>query len=240
MYVPVMMARWNPFLAQKDRWHTDSGFCANIKGYVDIELGDPLKKPREVDSCVSFCDSELDHDNRTPSISTESIQYHEPIHMTFDFGGNILTKSLDYETFVRWDAMEAFAKDLEEDGFAFESLWDETEKMKVGSGDWDARVRPGWRINASFLQAPIWSDELEKDSESDSEDYESTDQEEWQAEYIDEYLDKEVEDWCLPRWRSRVEQEMKGGYSQEPSWMILALGCASMMFFIVAVITYTV
>ena len=238
MCAAAIMGKWSPILASKIRRHIDPGFSHDDQNIVDIELGESPQTPKRVDSGVSFCNSPLDSQDQTKSIPPKDLQHHEPIYMTFDFGDGTLVKPLDYETFGRWDAIDNLTKDLENDGFMFANLWDKVEDMRVDGGDWDARVRPGWTINAS-LRAPVRNNGFEEDVDSNSEDCESTDEEEWRNEYIDEYLTDEMEDWCLPRWRSKVEQEMKEERNQEPSWRVLILGFASVVFFMVAVIVYT-
>lgn len=201
---------------------------------TDIELAAPSRSPKRIDSGVSISDLTRVSEELT-DISISNSRSEEPIYLKLDFGDRTYTKPLDYGTFSHWSAMEELKINLERDGVGIKNLWDEVERMEVCGGDWDARVRPGWSLQLNCHSADAL---LEKDSpgyDSDSEDTE-VDEERW----VDEVLDQYDEEWCLPRWRDRVEQETSTKKNaKDPSWRALALGCISIVFFIVAVIVYT-
>ena len=200
---------------------------------VDIELHAPCRGPKRVDSGISISGLTLVNDDRLNKSSWTS-RSEEPIYLELDCGDRIYTKPLEYGTFSRWTAIEGLVTDLKKDGLMAEELWDETEKMRVCGGDWDARVRPGWSLEVPCRDEELYPKDWAED-DSDSEDTE-VDEEHW----IDEVLDHYQEEWCLPRWRDRVEQEtLTRKNAKDPSWRVLALGCISMGFFIVAVIVYT-
>lgn len=229
----TMFAIWNTLLASWDGCKS----CTKRPGtLVDIELGEHFKVPGRVDSKISLKSLKSISSNRsTPKLDNTS-QYCEDIRLTFNFGDVVHTKQLNYGTFACWDAMEELIKDVERDGFVVKELWDDIEEMKVYSGDWDARVRSGWdiHVHCEDALAPTWKDD---DGESDSERYENEDE----RTLVDEIIAGYQEDWCLLRWRSKVEQERSTAVQVlEPSWLMLALGSASMIFFLVTVIVYTI
>lgn len=201
---------------------------------TDIELVAPSRNPNRIDSDISISGLTLVNEESTAE-SIPNARYEEPIYLKLNFGDRIYTKLLEYDTFSRWSAMQELKTSLERDGVSIKDLRDEVERMEICSGDWDARVRPGWSLllNCHNVEAFLEKDILGYDS--DSEDT-GVDEERW----IDEVLDHYQEEWCLPRWRNRVEQETSTKKNTEdPSWRVLALGCISMIFFIVAVIVYT-
>ncbi|KAF3039170.1 hypothetical protein E8E12_005286 [Didymella heteroderae] len=123
-------------------------------------------------------------ESQTNESSLDS-QSEEPIYLELDFGDRIYIKPLEYGTFSRWTAIEGLMMDLERDGMVIQELWDGIEKMRVCSGDWDARVRPGWN-----LEMPCRNEEacLQKDRTEDGSDGEDTDDDE--DRWIDEVLDQ--------------------------------------------------
>jgi hypothetical protein len=201
---------------------------------VDIELDALCRNPRRVDSDISIGGLTLINENRTSERNLVSLP-EEPINLKLDFGDMIYIKPLDYGTFCRWSAIEELKEDLEKDGMIVQELWDEVEEMRVCSGDWDARVRPGWSLQVYCQNREAL---LEKDdSVCDSESEHTEDEEE---SWIDEVLDQYQEEWCLPRWRDRVEQGTSARkHAEEPSWVVLGVGCISIVLFIVAVVVYT-
>ncbi|KAF2998182.1 hypothetical protein E8E13_003820 [Curvularia kusanoi] len=223
------MARlWHSFFANtywyRYRWRQ----VPEAKPFVDIELPAHNKPPRRVDSGISIGTNGFSSSHTTLKQVSD---FNEPIFLVLDFEDGPCVKSLDYGTFSHWEAMEALLLDLEKDGIAVGELWDQTEKMRICRGDWDARARPGWSVclHCQDVQA---APDIRQNDNDEIESYE----EEW----IDEVLDHYQEDWCLPRWRIQVEQERSIRKPiQEPSWIMVALGCASVVFFIVAVIVYT-
>ncbi|KAF2625342.1 hypothetical protein BU25DRAFT_460458 [Macroventuria anomochaeta] len=202
---------------------------------TDIELGTCCRSPERFDSGISFGGLDLVSDDHVTPKSSIEPHLDDPILLKLKFGDQTYIKPLDYGTFSRWTAVERLMVDMEQDGIIIGELWDVVEKMRVCSGDWNARVRPGWDVHVHCQDARVILRTGQFEDDSDSEGLES-DEEGW----VDEVLDQYQEEWCLPRWRVRVEQERSiNGQSQEPSWMVLGLGCVSMVFFIVAVVVYT-
>lgn len=199
------------------------------KKFVDIELDASRKTPKRIDSGISFRVKGLEACPDTPRLESD-------IFLMLDFEDGSCIKSLDYRTFSHWEAMEGLLLDMEKDGIALGGLWDETEKMWICRGDWDARVRPGWDVHVLCQNVQTMLEARRFEDLAESEDFESDD-EHW----IDEVLDQYQEEWCLPRWRIKVEQERSiSKPMQDPSWIMVALGCASIVLFIAAVVVYTV
>ncbi|KAH6639342.1 hypothetical protein C7974DRAFT_388280 [Boeremia exigua] len=121
---------------------------------------------------------------------------------------------------------------MEKDGIIIEELWDVAGSLQVCMGDWDARVRPGWDIRM-HARATLETHCLDNSSDSDGSENIS-------GQWVEEILDQYQEEWCLPRWRAKVEQqESMSIVMQEPSYLMLALGCVLMVFFTVAIVVYT-
>lgn len=202
---------------------------------TDTELVPLSGSSKRVDSGISISDLTLISKEPTNNLISDS-RSEEPIHLKLNFGDRIYTKLLEYGSFSRWSAMEELKTSLERDGIGVKALWDEVEIIEVCGGDWDARARPGWslQLDCQSLGPYHKRDSLEYDS--DSGDIGSV-EERW----VDEVLDRYEEEWCLPRWRDRVEQGMSTTKkTHDPSWRVLALGCVSMILFIVVVVVYTI
>ena len=230
-----MTDSWHATLMDWYRYRRRRQVSEEGEPFVDIELGAPCKSPKRVDSGMSFGSLGLVSNGHTTPKFEPQPQPADSIHLKLDFGDDICIKSLDYETFSRWSAIEGLIVDMEEDGIFVEEFWDVAEGMRVCRGDWDARVRPGWDVHVLCHSARAFLEEKPFEDDSDSEGYES-DEERW----IDDVLDQYQEEWCLPRWRERVEQERSISVQmQEPSWTVLSLGCAWILIFIVAVVVYT-
>jgi len=230
----VMTASWHWVWIDWYRCQWKLGNTEVAGPVVDIELSAPCRIPKRIDSGISISGLTLVDEDRFNEFGLRST-LEEPIYLELDFGDRIYTKPLEYGTFSRWTAIEGLVTDLKEDGLMVKELWDETERMRVCGGDWDARVRPGWSLEVPCRDEEAYPKGWTED-DSDSEDTE-VDEERW----IDEVLDHYQEEWCLPRWRHRVEQETSTRKNaNEPSWRVLALGCVSMILFIVAVVVYTV
>lgn len=230
------MGSWRTILAKQCTYCEHRPNHDESQLLPDIELGAFCKKSKTADSGIPPESLSLvTHGHTTPKSSFDS-QLRRPICLKFDFGDRIHVKPLDYGTFSRWSAMESFVLDMENEGIIIEEFWDVAENMRVWSGDWDARVRPGWDVyvQCQDVQAVLRKQRFEDDS--NSEDYES-DGERWTEDILNQYQ----EDCCLPRWKDRAQKEkLISGRMQEPSWMALSLGCASMVVFVVTVVIYTV
>lgn len=204
------------------------------KPATDFELVALSRSAKRTDSGISISGITLVSDEGTGE-STSNARSQEPIYLKLDFGDRTYTKPLEYGTFFRWSAMEELKISLERDGVRTKDLWDESENMEVCGGDWDARVRPGWSLQLDCHSVEVFFEKDSPEYDSDSEDTE-VDTECW----VDEVLDHYQEEWCLPRWRDRVEQETSTKKTvEDPSWRVLAFGCVSMVLFIVAVVVYT-
>lgn len=211
--------------------HEDAAPCA------DVELVATCKEPKRVDSGFSVGTSYLSSHPYTTPDSTTLSQQSGFIHLNIDFGDESCIKSVDYGTFSCWSAIEGLMMDMEKDGIVCEELWDISESMRVCKGDWDARVRPGWDIHVHCQDVPMVLETpyLEDDSDSGSEDA-GSEEDRW----IDDVLDHYREEWCLPRWRDKVEPKRPRSIAiQEPSRTMLIAGCVSVVLFIIAAIVYT-
>lgn len=214
-------------------WYRYRGRREAAGPVVDIELDVPGRNSGRVHFGCSTSELTLISEDRTIEPNFEP-RLEEPIYLELDFGDGIYTKPLEYGTFSRWTALEGLMIDLEKDGMVIQELWDGIEKMRVCGGDWDARVRPGWYLDVAFRsETRLQKDWIEDDSDSeDSED----DEDRW----VDEVLDEYQKEWCLPRWRNKVEQETPARrYAKEPSRVVVGVACISIVFFVVAVVVYT-
>lgn len=207
-------------------WRRDS----EVKRTVDIELNKSETPTRRINYGFSIGSVELNSNQNTSIMDPGPCR---PIFLMLDFEDGSCVKPLDYGTFSRWDAIEDLLMDIENDGILVGELWDQNEKMRICPGDWDARVRPGWDIHIRCQNTQTIREGYQ--TENDSEISES-DEEHWADDILDQYR----EDWCLPRWRVKVEKETSTSKSlEEPSRIVIALGCASVILFIIAVVIYT-
>ncbi|KAF1926086.1 uncharacterized protein M421DRAFT_224626 [Didymella exigua CBS 183.55] len=213
------------------RWRRDSPAA---RPAADIELGTPFTNPNKVDSGMSISGLTLLSEDRADGKRVNS-GLEESIHLRLDLGDGVYVKPLNYGTFSRWSAVRELMVDMKKDGIIVEDLWDEAEGMRVCGSDWDARVRPGWNLQMRCQKVEASLEESGSEYDSDSEDTED-EGEAWIVDVIDQYQ----EEWCLPRWRDRVEQDVSTRKrAEEPSLMALGLGCVSIVFFIVAIVVYT-
>jgi len=146
----------------------------------------------------------------------------EPLMLNLCMDDGTYVKGLDFTTFAHWDNMQTILNDLEKDGMVVEELWDVHEDMRVGSGDWDARVRPGLEIDAMCVRS-AWED----DSSCSSGDCEEGGVE-LELRHGEQPRRKH---WWFERWRRRVEREslMSGEAVQEPSRLMVLLGTILMV-----------
>lgn len=218
--------------SRRDRWRQRDTVSARPD--VDIELDTLHTHPRRIDSGISISGLTLVSEDHTIEPRVDS-RPEEPMHLKLDFGAGMYVKPLDYRTFSHWSAIEELMMDLEKDGMRVGDLWDESEEMSVCGGDWDARVRPGWTLQMHCQGAEASLGSVGSACDSGSEETED-DAESWFDDMIDEYQ----EEWCLPRWRNRVEHDGPTGKElQEPSWAVLSLGLIVVIFSIAAFVVYT-
>lgn len=146
----------------------------------------------------------------------------EPLVMNLLVNDQVFVKELDYTTFGRWTNMEAVLKDFQDDGMEFHELWDVHEDMLIGSGDWDARIRPGSKIVARCggLSASPHDDDSSCSSEDGERDWDID-----RLELIDDTQHMKKH-WWFARWNSRVEKETcgSGKVAQEPTPKALLVG----------------
>ncbi len=208
-----------------------------VDSSIDIELKITCKEHEVVDSSIASIDSSLFSYSQSAPVLSPQPRSSESIYLEIDFGDGICTKSLDYGTFSRWSAVEGLMMDMKDDGMRFEELWDVNESMRICRGDWDARARPGWDVQAHCQngRAMLETRYLEDDSESE---YSESEGDQW----IDAILEPYQDEWCLPRWREKVELDNPKPITMqaEPSWTLLTLGCVSIILFVVAAVVYTV
>ncbi|KAF1940622.1 hypothetical protein EJ02DRAFT_318720, partial [Clathrospora elynae] len=146
---------------------------------------------------------------------------------------------LDYHTFSRWRGLAELLQELSKDGIVVDHLWDTSEDMRVSSGDWDARVRPGWKVDVlcgantnelsrSSVYDRCSSSENNDDSDSDSDEDGGDDMSE--SEDNSDAVRRE-RPWWFARWKERVERgtPMRGKVEQEPSFIMMLIWATSMM-----------
>lgn len=146
------------------------------------------KKPKNFQTL----DSDSDLSICLPRYEKPLSQLLPPDHilLIIEFEDCAYTKRLEFEVFKRWDIMEDLIKELWKDGIMVEGLWDELENMEIQSGDWEARVRPGWIVRASCFDFDEKYGYGDLDVEQDD----------------GEILSRR-EEWWFARWRRRVEAE---------------------------------
>jgi len=156
-----------------------------------------------------------------------------PINLTFMFGEAITTKLLDYRIYSQWTNFNTLLDELARDGIIVCELWDVKEGMEIQSGDWDARVRPGWVVEVwCFTDVGRFGLE-EESSESESEE-EMESSSEIDGVYEAEFARSE-HPWWFARWRERVERGnvKREGVIEGPSWFMMMIWCTSIIAVIV-------
>lgn len=162
-----------------------------------------------------------------------------PLVLTFCFQDQMCVKVLDYEVFAQWDAVEAVLQGVREMGIVVERLWDTVDDTRVGGGDWNARVRPGWNVKVLCLENGV--EELGGGFEEEDEEsagaggVEEGEGRVWGAAGWLGRKEKETA-WWFARWRERVEKEIRcHGHLRDPSWEMVVGWCFSMVTFVVMV-----
>lgn len=227
-----MKQSWHTKITKTFWYRSQRRQDSEAKSIADIELVASKETNKRANSSTWSGPVRLSSHLATPKLDQGPC---EPILLMLDFEDGPCIKSLDYGTFSHWDAIEGLLVDVEKEGIVIGELWDENEKMRIRRGDWDARVRPGWDVHVRCQDLQLVTEACQSEDDSDSDALESDDDR-----WLDDVLDNYQEDWCLPRWRDKVEQDNSASkYLQEPSWIIIALGFASVVLFIIAGIVYT-
>jgi hypothetical protein len=162
----------------------------------------------------------------------------DPLTFTFHLDDQTYTKTLDYRVFIRWESVGALLDELCDDGIIIDQLWDEDEGMQVGSGDWDVRVRPGWKVDAycqhsdQYDRTSDWVSDYESDDSGGEEDKNENDDLERMSTAM-----RFERRWWFARWKERVEREKcrKERTQQEPTRIMMLIWATSMVAFIVLV-----
>jgi hypothetical protein len=156
------------------------------------------------------------------------LETDEPLILQFHFDDGGTTRRLDHAAFARWENMEALLKEFEDDGTSIRELWDIREEMRIGGGDWEARVYPGMEIDVMCTSTPDSTWEDESACSSDEEESRGS----WRCER------QGREHWWFERWRKNVEEEglTSGHAMQEPSPRRIWCGAASMALVCVVVL----
>jgi hypothetical protein len=107
------------------------------------------------------------------------------------------TRHLDFSTYRTWthfaSLLSIFSDDL---GIVCLWIWDVVEKMEVGPGDWEARVRPGWRVDVvCCMMGEMGDDEDDGFDEAD-----------WELGVGYWCDDVAGVQWGFARWRRQVER----------------------------------
>lgn len=188
---------------------------------------------RRVDSFVSL--SRPGDTKKVRSHDRDTGPYNSDAHLTFNLlmDGRIFKKKLDFATFDRWASMEVMLKGFEDDDIVIEQLWDVQENMPIGSGDWDARLRPGSEIDAicEGQLLTTWED----DSSCSSEEYE-------RHRPLETRVDSQQTEmkWWFARWKQSVERPMVGGGKRvhEPSSQGVLLGAILVVLVFATVLVF--
>jgi hypothetical protein len=186
------------------------------------DIVDARPSPSRIDSGIAF---------NAPEYPVQAA-HPDPLTFTFHLDDRTYTKTLDYRTFARWEGIGALLDELRDDGIMTEQLWDVDEAMEVGSGDWEARVRPGWNVEVWCQHVDLYERTSDCVSELDSDSDE--DEEESESEGRCEQISKCERRWWFARWKDRVEKKKtrKERAHQEPSWIMMLIWATCMLAFI--------
>ena len=192
---------------------------------------DPRPSPSRIDSGIALSSPGYQH--RTLQATPPN-----PLTLTFHLDDRTYTKTLDYHAFVRWEGVGALLDELCEDGILVNQLWDVEEDMEVGSGDWEARVRPGWNVNVWCSQSE-WTPDCVSNFDSDDSD-EEEDEDECESKGSIQRISDAVQcerRWWFGRWKERVERETnrRGKAQRDPSWTMILIWATSMVVFVAIV-----
>jgi len=143
-----------------------------------------------------------------------------PIQMLFVFEDATNTKELNYRVYSQWINVDALLQGLAQNGIVARKLWDVSEDMQIGSGDWDARIQPGSAIEAWCFndKRSYHSDDIDDSSESESEEDVECDC----ARNI-VFNGSSEHSWWFTRWRQRVEKDGPGKRREtgKASWFVM-------------------
>jgi hypothetical protein len=104
---------------------------------------------------------------------------------------------LNYAVYRKWeDFAELLRLWKDELGVECFLLWDESEAMEILAGDWDARVRPRWRIHIVCGQYTSWNGDENIDGDG-------------VEELSGSERVREDEGWWFASWKDRVEKGKK-------------------------------
>jgi hypothetical protein len=184
---------------------------------------DARPSPSRIDSGIAL---------NTPEYPVQAV-HPDPLTLIFHLDDRTYTKTLDYHTFARWEGIGALLDELCNDGIVAEHLWDVDEGMEVGIGDWEARVRPGWKVEVC-QSVNLYERTLDcvSDFDSDSDEEDGS-----ESESRCEETPKFEPRWWFARWKDRVERgkRRKERAQQEPSWIMVFIWATSMMAFVTVV-----
>ncbi|KAF1849721.1 uncharacterized protein K460DRAFT_360574 [Cucurbitaria berberidis CBS 394.84] len=176
-------------------------------------------------------------------------QIPDSLLVHFQFEDRIYNKQLNYSAFSKWDSVDALLVDLEKDGVLVVQLWDVREEMPICSGDWNARVRPGWEVLVTCVDGTLWGDEGSEcgdiNSADDEDDYYYYDHH--ARERLDDFvayegLEASIKHWWFTRWRQRVERASLADEESglDLSWSMILLGGVSLAAVLGLVILFAV
>jgi len=194
-------------------------FISNTSKQEHRKTDDVIPTPCRVDSGVELHLLGQDIGIATPPNS---------ITLTFLFEDGMTTKHLPYPFYSQWTNIDALLDKLNHDNIMVHELWDVNEDTRIGSGDWDARIRPGSVIDAWCCndERGYYSDD--GDDSPGSED--GADMGRYCA--YDVVNDRSSEHpWCFARWRERVEKDRLGKSRDMggPSWFVMVIWCTSIV-----------
>jgi len=242
----ICFAQCREFITEWILW----SLVSNSSKEEDRKTEDSRTAPLRVDSGIGL--DLLGQDGYPPHVSNPaSLSSPDPITLLFVFEDSILTKHLPYTFYSRWTNINALLHELALDGIIVHALWDVIEDMQITSGDWDARVRPGWIVEVWCFSdggRGGWGGDAEGDDSSESGDSTCGDGGDTDGDGFDYGASEESSErgerdtiggrghgWWFVRWRERVEKERmkKKGLVEGPSWLMIVIWCTSIVVSIV-------
>jgi hypothetical protein len=182
------------------------------------------------------------HEQGPIAVEKKPIHF-KPLALTFHFHDRIFTKTLNYQIFSRWENVAELFAELGRDGISVHHLWEGGDDMQIGSGDWEARVRPGCEVDVWCYEPHTHhADHADHIDYSDSESEDEFDSEDIKKDVSWEREEMEERKWWFARWKERVERRKavpRGKAQQETSRIMVIVWAVTMLFCIYFVLVPT-
>jgi hypothetical protein len=206
--------------------------------------------PNRIDSGIDLnvlshrvSDSSTPVHEQDPATIIKKPKDPKPLSLTFHFHDRIFTKTLDYRIFSRWENIAELLAELGRDGISVHHLWEGGDDMQIGSGDWEARVRPGCEVDVwCYEPHNHHADHADHIDYSDSESEDEAESEDVKMDMSCQRGEMEERKWWFARWKERVERRKaspKAKAHQETSWIMVLVWVVTMLFCIYFVIVPT-